>query len=149
MTADRAEHVRQVIQPALQRGAIVVSDRYSDSTLAYQGGGRGVPVEDLRALQSLATGGLVPDLTLLLDLPVEAGLERKFREDALNRLDRESVEFHRRVADTFRFLARSEPDRWRVIDATQDVEMVHTAIWLHVSAHLEAGRAALVRGENE
>lgn len=149
MTADRAEHVWQVIRPALARGAVVISDRYLDSTLAYQGGGRGLPIDELRSMQSLATNGLMPDLTLLLDLPVETGLERKMRAYEENRLDRESLAFHSRVADMFRFLAASEPGRWKVVDATRPATLVHTAIWLHVSAHLEACRAALVRGEIE
>jgi dTMP kinase len=149
MTADRAEHVRQVIQPALNSDAVVISDRYLDSTLAYQGGGRGLPLEGLRSLQALATGGLEPVLTLLLDLPVEAGLERRFQHDAGNRLDRESMDFHHRVAATFRALARADPARWRIVDATQSIEMVHTAVWSHVSAHLESSRAVLDRNVNE
>ncbi|CAN5287166.1 dTMP kinase [soil metagenome] len=149
MTADRAEHVRHVIQPALLSKAVVISDRYLDSTLAYQGGGRGLPVEELRSLQTLATGGLEPTLTLLLDLPVEEGLERRFQDHAGNRLDRESMEFHRRVAATFHALAHADPDRWRIVDATQAIEMVHTAVWSHVVTHLESSRAALARDVNE
>lgn len=149
MTADRAEHVRQVIQPALESKAVVISDRYLDSTLAYQGGGRGLPIDELRRLQSLATGGLEPTLTLLLDLPVEAGLERRFQDHAGNRLDRESMEFHHRVAATFRALAHADPARWRIVDATQTIAMVHTAVWSHVFTHLEMSRAALVRNVNE
>lgn len=148
MTADRAEHVEQIIRPALERGGVVVTDRYLDSTLAYQGAGRGLSLDVLEAMQHLATGGLTPDLTFLLDVPVEAGLERKRDSVELNRLDRESIAFHQRVAEGFRHLASRDPDRWRVIDATQEVRIVHTAIWLHVSAHLEARRTALVRGES-
>ena len=147
MTADRAEHVAQVIRPALAAGSIVVSDRYLDSTLAYQGGGRRLDVELLASLQQLATGGLLPDLTLLLDLPVEDGIRRKYAGDDLNRLDREAISFHQRVAASFRSLASQDSGRWRVIDATQDARMVHTAIWSHVSAYLEARRSAVVRGE--
>ena len=91
----------------------------------------------------------MPDMTFLLDLPVETGLARKLQDQMTNRLDRESLEFHVRVAEVFRMLARAEPDRWRVVDATEDVTMVHTAIWSHVSAHLESRRTALMRGENE
>lgn len=147
MTADRAEHVAQVIAPALQAGATVLTDRFQDSTIAYQGGGRGLDIETLTSMQLLATGGLLPDLTFLLDLPVEDGIRRKAADEELNRLDREAVSFHQSVAHTFRLLAAQDSGRWRVIDATQDVQMVHTAIWLHVSAHLEARRSALVRGE--
>lgn len=145
MSADRAEHVQHVVRPALASGTIVLSDRYMDSTLAYQGGGRGLDMHALRDMQKLATGGLMPDLTILLDLPVEAGIARKIADADMNRLDRESLEFHERVADTFRELARENPSRWLVIDATQDVEMVHTAIWKHVAAHLETRRRALVK----
>jgi dTMP kinase len=145
MSADRTEHVHQVIRPALESGSIVLSDRFLDSTLAYQGGGRGLDMKLLRDMQSLATGGLVPDLTILLDLPVDEGIARKRADADMNRLDHESLVFHERVASTFRDLARENPSRWLVIDATQDVEMVHTAIWTHVSTHLEARRRALVK----
>jgi dTMP kinase len=149
MTADRAEHVHRIIRPAMSKGKVVISDRYLDSTLAYQGGGRGLPFDELRAMQSLATGGLLPDLTFLLDLPVEVGIERKRGSLDLNRLDHESMDFHERVAAEFRRMAAEDRRRWRKVDATQDVQMVHTAVWLHVSAHLEARRDALVRGEDE
>lgn len=145
MSADRAEHVQQVIRPALESGSIVLSDRYLDSTLAYQGGGRGLDMRLLRDMQSLATGGLAPDLTILLDLPVEEGIARKRADADMNRLDHESLAFHERVAVAFRDLAHENPTRWLVINATQDVEMVHTAIWTHVSTHLETRRRALVK----
>lgn len=148
MTADRAEHMRQVIGPALDRGAVVISDRFLDSTLAYQGGGRGLDMDDLQDLQKLATQGLRPDVTLLLDLPAAYGLKRKFDREPGNRLDHESIEFHQRVADTYRALALAEPARWRIIDATEPVELVHTAIWLHVTELLNMDRATLVRGQN-
>jgi dTMP kinase len=149
MTADRAEHVQQIIRPALADGKVVITDRFLDSTLAYQGGGRGLPMDDLQAMQVIATGGLVPDMTFLLDLQVEVGLQRKQGSAELNRLDHESLAFHRRVAEAFRRMAAEDRTRWRKVDATQDVQMVHTAVWLHVSAHLEARRNALVRGEVE
>lgn len=149
MTADRAEHVRQVIQPSRRSGKFVISDRYLDSTLAYQGGGRNLSIDQLRSLQALATDGLLPDLTFLLDLPVEAGLERKFAGPEFNRMDHESLAFHTRVGETYRILARAEPERWRIIDATQAVEMVHTAIWFHVSACLDVTYAALMRSHDE
>lgn len=149
MTADRAEHVVQVIRPGIAAGKVVITDRFLDSTLAYQGGGRGLPFAELRAIQAFATGGLVPDLTFLLDLPVEVGIQRKQGSAEVNRLDKESLEFHQRVAVEFRRMAAEDRQRWRKVDATQDVQMVHTAIWLHVSAHLEASRDALVRDENE
>lgn len=148
MSADRAEHVRQVIRPALESGTIVVTDRYADSTLAYQGGGRGLDMGQLRAIQDLATGGLNPDLTFLLDLPVEIGLERRLAGRGINRLDRETPGFHQSVATAFRNLAALDPARWRVIDATASVQMVHTAIWSQVSGRLETSQAALVREES-
>lgn len=148
MSADRAEHVRQVIRPALEVGQIVITDRYADSTLAYQGGGRGIDVEALRSIQEMATGGLTPDITFLLDLPVEIGLERRLSGQEINRLDRETLEFHQNVAAMFRRLALEEPGRWRVIDATAGVQMVHTAIWSQVSGRLTVSQAALAREES-
>ena len=116
--ADRAEHVASVIGPALARGTIVVTDRYVDSTLAYQGGGRQLPVNAIRRVNELATGGLVPDLTFLLDLPPEAGLGR--RASSADRLEAEPTQFHERVRAAFLALARAEPGRYVVLDATRD-----------------------------
>ena len=116
--ADRAEHVASVIKPALARGTIVVTDRYVDSTLAYQGGGRELPMNSIRRVNELATGGLVPDLTFLLDLPPAEGLGR--RESSADRLESEPEEFHERVRSTFLELAKADPDRYQVLDASQD-----------------------------
>ena len=116
--ADRAEHVASVIGPALARGTIVVTDRYVDSTLAYQGGGRQLPVNAIRRVNELATGGLAPDLTFLLDLPPEAGLGR--RASSADRLEAEPAQFHERVRAAFIALASAEPDRYLVLDATLD-----------------------------
>ncbi len=148
MSADRAEHVRQVIRPSLDSGSVVITDRYADSTLAYQGGGREIDLGQLRTIQQLATGGLLPDITFLLDLPVEVGLERRLSGQGINRLDREALEFHQNVAAMFRRLASEEPGRWRVIDATASVQMVHTAIWSQVSGRLTVSQAALAREES-
>ena len=115
--ADRAEHVTSVIRPALQRGAIVVTDRYVDSSLAYQGAGRRLPVSEIAALNRWATGGLTPDLTILLDLPPAAGLSR--RERSADRLEAEPTEFHERVRTGFLAQARAEPGRYLVLDATR------------------------------
>jgi dTMP kinase len=116
-TAARAQHVEEVIRPRLARGEIVLCDRYLDSTLAYQGYGRGLDLKSLRELQARATGGLAPDLTILFNLPVEAGLARipQTRQD---RLDRETAAFHQRVYAGYRRLAEAEPERWRQIDAS-------------------------------
>jgi dTMP kinase len=128
MTGARSEHVRAVIRPALAAGAIVVCDRFVDSTLAYQGAGRGLPVAELRALQRLAVGDTWPELTVLLDVPVELGLVRRAGAGVANRIDRESLGFHERVAAWFRDAAAGDPCRWRVIDGTPEPAVVHTAI---------------------
>ena len=127
--AARAQLVEEVIRPRLLQGEIVLSDRYADSTLAYQGYGHGNDLQVLRGLLKFATGGLWPDLTLLLDLPVEAGLARKRSSGGeWNRLDAYQVEFHQRVRQGFLEMARAEPARWQVIDATQPREMVQLAL---------------------
>lgn len=127
-SAARRQLVTEVIRPALARGTTVVCARYADSTLAYQGNGAGVPLDRLRALQALATEGLQPDLTVLLDLPVEAGLERKAPGD-VTRFEAEfDLPFHRRVRDGFLALAQASPDRFVVIDATRSPGDVATAV---------------------
>ena len=136
--AARAQHVRRVILPALNRGAIVISDRYADSSVAYQGYGRGIDVGILRQLNEFATGGLVPDLTILLDLPPELGLERQRDR---NRFEAESVEFHRKVRAGFQVLAGEEPERWAVVDARGGVEEVAGRVLEVVREKLAAGRA--------
>jgi dTMP kinase len=115
--ADRAEHVQSVIIPALERGAIVVTDRYVDSSLAYQGAGRQLPATEIAELNRWATGGLMPDLTILLDLPPLTGLGRRL--SSADRLESEPVEFHQRVRNGFLTLARAEPVRYLVLDAAR------------------------------
>lgn len=129
--ADRAQHVAEVIRPALEAGQTVLCDRYADSTLAYQGYGRGLDPEHLRRINDMATGGLMPDLTLLLDLPVHCGLERaglRNREEGTvlseGRFDAESLEFHERVRQGYRSLAAEELERFAIIDAAQPPEDV-------------------------
>jgi len=115
--ADRAEHVHSVIIPALERGSIVVTDRYVDSSLAYQGAGRQLPVSEIAEVNQWATGGLRPDLTILLDLPPLTGLGRRL--SMADRMESEPVEFHQRVRNGFLALASAEPDRYLVLDATR------------------------------
>ncbi|HEX6471365.1 MAG TPA: dTMP kinase [Streptosporangiaceae bacterium] len=120
--ADRAEHVAAVIQPALRRGAIVITDRFVDSSLAYQGFGRALPAEEIARVNAWATGGLVPDLTIVLDVPADVGLGR-FASPA-DRLESEPREFHERVRRGFRALAEAEPHRYLVIDGGQPQEAI-------------------------
>src|SRR5262245_5620799 len=124
--ADRAEHVASVIRPALARGTIVVTDRYVDSTLAYQGGGRQLPLNSIRRVNELATGGLVPDITFLLDLPPAEGLGRRAR--SADRLEAEPELFHERVRATFLQLANEDQARYVVLDASSDVHELSKAI---------------------
>jgi dTMP kinase len=119
--ADRAHHVATLIKPALSRGATVICDRYADSTLVYQGYGRGLDVNRVREMNDFATGGLKPDLTILLDLPPEVGLARIAEKD---RLDSESLAFHQRVREGFLAEAKLEPNRWVIIDAAAEVGTV-------------------------
>ena len=122
--AARAQLVGQVIKPALAAGEVVVCARFADSTLAYQGYGAGLPIDELRAVAVVATGGLAPDLTILLDISPEVGLGRK-ADDARNRFEASfDLAFHRRVRAGFLELAREEPERWRVIDAARDANAV-------------------------
>ncbi len=123
--AARAQNVRAVVRPALALGHVVLCDRFTDSTLAYQGAGRGLPLDTLRAVNDFATGGLVPDKTFLLDLPVRDGLARRASETGTeNRMDRESVAFHERVRDGFLRVAADEPDRVVIVDASRAPEVI-------------------------
>jgi len=122
--AARAQLVEQCIRPQLLQGHIVISDRYADSTLAYQGYGHGNDLEVLRHLLNFATGNLWPDLTLLLDIQPEQGLQRKRSGGEWNRLDAYELAFHQRVREGYRCLAQQEPQRWITIDASQPFESV-------------------------
>jgi dTMP kinase len=138
--AARRQLVVEVIRPALTAGRTVVCARYADSTLAYQGYGAGVPLDRLSALAAVATDGLLPDLTVLLDLPVEAGLRRKSPGD-VTRFEAEfDVAFHRRVRDGFLALAAGSPERFAVIDATAAPEVVATAVNASADSLLATGR---------
>ena len=135
-TAARAQLVEEVIRPRLERGEVVLTDRYADSTLAYQGYGRGLDLDRLRQLQLDATGGLEPDLTLLLNLPIEDGLAR-IPPRAQDRLDRETIAFHQRVHAGYRMLAAVDPERWREVDASADPAQVAAAILHYVTEALQ------------
>ncbi|MEV6986531.1 dTMP kinase [Sphaerisporangium sp. NPDC051017] len=124
--ADRAEHVEKVIRPALQRGAMVISDRYVDSSLAYQGAGRELEPQDVAKVNSWATGGLTPDLTVLIDVPPSTGLARL--ASPADRIEAEPMEFHERVRREFRALAAADPDRYLVVDGTQTQEEISRVV---------------------
>jgi dTMP kinase len=133
LSAARAQHVAEVIRPALAKGAVVVCDRYVDSTLAYQGGGRGLDPEALLTVQRFATGGLVPDLRILLDLPVEVGLKRRLSgAGEVNRLDLAELSFHRRVRDAYLRLA-ADQDGWVVVDAERPAGEVASSVYAAVT----------------
>jgi dTMP kinase len=124
--AARAELVSRVIRPALDAGSVVICDRFSDSTIAYQGYGRGIDPETIRILNRWATGGLVPDLTVLLDVSVDVGRQRKHGDDDV--FIREAESFHTRVREGYHFLAAREPDRWLVLDGTLPPEEIAQAV---------------------
>jgi len=124
LVAARAQHVAEVIEPALARGELVLCDRFAGATFAYQGYGRGLPLAELRQLQAFAAGVLIPDLTLLFDLPVEIGLARRQAAGDVNRLDAAGLDFHRAVRRGYLELADDDPARWRIIDATRPLAEV-------------------------
>lgn len=132
LAADRAQHVAEIVRPRLEAGRHVVTDRYIASSLAYQGFGRGLPVDEVRDLSVWATDGLLPDLTVLLDVPVEIAVRR--RGGVVDRFEAEEEAFHRRVLDGYRTLAASEPRRWVVIDGTASADQVEDAVWAAVVA---------------
>ena len=126
--ADRAAHVSEVIRPALARGAAVISDRFVDSTVAYQGYGRRLDPVLIKSMNQRATDGLLPHFTLFLDVPVKEGLRRS-RNDRVDRIGRESIEFHRRVAEGFKRIALEEPDRVHTLDALRPAHEVLESAW--------------------
>jgi dTMP kinase len=138
MAADRAQHVAEVIRPAINSGRIVISDRYIDSTVAFQGYGRGLDLETTRLANRVATGGLVPDLTILFDLDpkkAQARLDARATADSpggfepgMTRFDEENLDFHARVREGYLSIAAGEPDRFRLLDATQSVDDTHRQV---------------------
>lgn len=135
--AARAQLVEQVIKPALLDGKIILCDRYGDSTLAYQGYGHGLDLEQLRKMLDFATDHLKPDMTILLDLDVKTGLMRKQAEDEWNRLDAYEVLFHERVRDGYLKLAHEEPERWQIVDASQGIDAVQEDLFQIILDALE------------
>lgn len=130
--AARAQVVDEIIRPALEEGAVVLADRYYDSTTAYQGFGRGLRLDDIEPLNLFAVGGLVPDRTIVLDLPADEGLRRARDTGQPDRLEQEALAFHERVREGFLDVALTEPERVRVVDATLDVDTVHGDVLLSV-----------------
>jgi dTMP kinase len=142
-SASRAQLLGELIRPALAAGQVVLCDRYADSTIAYQGYGRGLDLADLAHVTRFATGGLKPDLTLFLDIDVERGLARRTEGgEEMNRLDLEQVSFHQRVRQGYYQLVADDPDRWVVIDADRAIEEVQAELRQIVWARLSAMRQA-------
>jgi dTMP kinase len=144
--ADRVQHVRELIEPALASGSTVLCDRFSDATLVYQGAARGLDPDLIRRLHALVLGPLTPHLTLLLDLPPEIGLARAWKEidtgtrdGRETRFEQEALAFHGKVREGYLLLARSEPERFRVIDARQSEEKVREAVFFILSGFIQSG----------
>jgi dTMP kinase len=140
--ADRAQHVRRLVRPALESGHFVLSDRYADATVAYQGAGRGFPEELVSEVIALATGGLMPDMTLIFDLTVEESVrraeQRSLKGDKRDRLDAEDAAFHTRVRDAYLRIAAAEPARVHVIDAGGSVQETQSQVMKLVLPFLES-----------
>jgi dTMP kinase len=134
--ADRAQHVEWLVRPSLDAGSIVLTDRFLDSTLAYQGAGRGLTVEQTRVVVEWATGGLLPDLTVLLDLDPEAGLFRAAARSTPDRLEAASLEFHQAVRAGFLDLAAADPERYLVINADDSPEHIADQVRAGITARL-------------
>jgi len=141
--ADRAQHLAEVVRPALAQGRLVLSDRYVETSLAYQGYGRGLPQSAIRTLAELATGGLRPDVIVLFDVPVEVGLARVRQRGAQDRLEAERVEFHERVRAGYEELLAQEPERWLRVDGQGSADAVFERLWRALASRgLVSGEAA-------
>ena len=136
MFAARAEHIAQLIRPALARGQWVLCDRFTDATYAYQGGGRGIDIDRIAALEHWVQGNLRPDLTIVLDVPVEVGLARAGRRSAPDRFEREQLAFHEAVRAAYRTIAVREPGRVQVVDAEQPLPRVQADLGRVLDAFL-------------
>jgi|WetSurMetagenome_2_1015567.scaffolds.fasta_scaffold00689_19 dTMP kinase len=135
--ADRAQHLAEKIIPALEEGLIVITDRFSDSTMAYQGYGRGIDIALISEIDAIAAGGVRPDLTLLFDLDAETGLCRNRDINKVDRLELETIDFHKRVRDGFKSIAKKDPARFRTIDASMPIEVVSEEAWKIVGAAIK------------
>lgn len=141
--ASRAQLVRNILIPALERGAVVVCDRFADSTTAYQGYGRGFPLDLMKAINTFAIQSAIPDATFLLDIPSEDGMKRlqqrhRQQDTTYDRIEREAMTFHHKVRNGYLEMARQEPDRFRVIDANRDADSIEADIWTIVQDVLSA-----------
>ena len=143
-SAARAQHVKDVIIPALKKGTVVLCDRFYDATIAYQGFGRGLDINFILFLNDFSSSNTKPDLTFLFDLPVEVGLKRavnrisRMKEGlAEDRFEREDLEFHRRVRAGYLFLARQDDKRFMIIDSARDIETIHREVCVHLSAFID------------
>ena len=148
--AARSQHVQDVIQPALTERKVVLCDRFADATIVYQGYGRGLDIDFIRTLTNFSARDLQPDLTLLLDLPVQDGLARAFDRISRNqdrpsedRFEREALTFHHKIREGYRTLANREPERFRIIDATQTISRIHQEICRILEGVLEEQRNVL------
>ena len=126
--ASRSQHIREIIVPAISSGAIVITDRFTDSTIAYQGFGRGIDLRLINSIDLIATERLRPDITILLDLDAEVGLKRNKRINKTDRLELEDLEFHQRVRNGYHNLAEKEPERIKLIDASAGIQEIHSRI---------------------
>lgn len=136
-SASRSQLVREVIVPALENGVIVISDRYADSTMAYQGYGRQLDLDALGIITHFATGGLKPDLTILFDIDVEEGLSRRsVGGEEMNRMDLQEIAFYKRVRDGYMELVKQEPERWVIVDAGRPPDEIQNDVRLSVEAKL-------------
>lgn len=136
--ASRAQHVSEVIKPALEAGKIVISSRFTDAMVVYQGHGRGLDLDRIHHLNRIATDGVTPDVTFVLDLPVEIGLQRVQKSrGGLDRLEGEKIEFHRRLRDGYQTLAKQEPQRLKLIDAQVNSEQVYAQIQTVIQSLLQ------------
>lgn len=145
-SAARAQHVSEVIEPHLQHGSIIICDRFTDSTLAYQWGGRGLPRQTIEAAQRLATGGIAPDVRVLLDLPVDVAIARRHAEaDSVDRFDAEQTAFHEAVRNAYLTLAAESPDDWIVIDASPSPAEVQDTTYRALTGWLKVSEARVDR----